>query len=135
MEYYRIIGNTEYEKLISGEVIYPIHKWENAKNSFPKSLQGVYLYVRDTNNFMKNAFYNFMGGDFIVILDVPDERIIARGHGWYMSNIPDEDGCYSTTTMAEESMITSYSLNDVVKIISIKNECYDGDDFYFFNED
>ena len=66
---------------------------------------------------MKNAFYNFMGGDFIVILDVPDKRIIAHGHGWYASNIPDEDGCYSVTTMAEEAMISSYNLNDVVKII------------------
>ena len=135
MEYYRTIGNTEYEKLIKGEVIYPIHEWKNAKNSFPKSLRGVYLYVRNTDDFMKNAFYNFMGGDFIVILDVPDKRIIAHGHGWYASNIPDEDGCYSVTTMAEEAMISSYNLNDVVKIISVKNECYDGDDFFFFNED
>lgn len=131
MEYYRTIGNAEYEKLIKGEVIYPIHKWENARNSFSKNLHGVYLYVRNTDNFMKNTFYNFMGGDFIVILDLPDEKIIAHGNGWYASNIPDEDGCYGITTRVNEAMTDSYSMNDVVKIISVKNECYDGDDFYF----
>lgn len=62
MQYYRTIGNAEYEKLIRGETIYPINKWENAKNSFPKNLPGVYLYIRDTDGFMKNTFYNFMGG-------------------------------------------------------------------------
>ena len=134
MEYYRTIGNTEHEKLIRGEVIYPIHKWENAKNSFPKNLNGVYVYVRDTDDFMKNVFYNFMGGEYIVILDLPDERIIACGHGWYASNIPDEDGCYGVTTMAKEAMIASYSMKDVIKVISVKNECYDGDDFYFLRE-
>ena len=131
MQYYRTIGNSEHEKLIRGEVIYPINKWEHAKNNFPKDLQGVYLYIRDTDGFMKNAFYNFMGGEYIVILDLPDDRIIARGNGWYASNIPDEDGCYGLTTEVDEVMTASYSMSDVIKIISVKNECYDGDDFYW----
>ena len=135
MEYYRTIGNAEYEKLIKGEVIYPINKWENAKNDFPKDLQGVFLYIRDTDGFMKNAFYNFMGGDYIAILDLPDDRIIARGNGCYASNIPDEDGWYGVMTEVNEVMVASYSMADVVRIISVKNECYDGDDFYFLNED
>ena len=131
MEYYRTIGKEERYKLMRGETIFPINKWDTAFNSFPKDIRGVYLYRRD--EILPNSFYNYMGGEYIVILELPDDRIIAKGTGTYNTNIPDEDGWYGIVDV-DEFMIEHYSMNDVIRIINIKKECDDNDDWYFLRE-
>jgi hypothetical protein len=131
MEYYRTIGQEEYDKLINGETIVPINDWSKASNTFPKDIKGIYLYNRD--DVLENSFYNYMGGDYIVLLDIPDDRIIARGIGTYSTNISDEDGWYGTFDV-NESMISEYTIKDVTRIIDIKKDCYYCDDWFYLNE-
>lgn len=132
MEYYRTIGKEEHYKLMRGETIFPIKIWTNALNTFPKDIRGIYLYPRD--GILPNSFHNYMGGEYIVILELPDDRIIAKGTGSYNSNIPDEDGWYGRITDVDEFMIEHYSMKDVIRIINIKEECDDIDDWYFLRE-
>lgn len=126
-KYYRIIGKSEYLALMAGKSIYPLLDYSGSSNTFPKGLMGVYLYY--TADTPEGFFYNYIPGEYIVLLDIPDSRIRGTGYGEYQTTIPDEDG-YCGGISVNEALAESYSMADVKRIYYIEEECFDMDDFY-----
>ena len=126
-KYYRVIDKLEYSKLLAGETLFPIHNHSTHCNTFPRGSMGIYLYY--TADTLEGFFYNYIPGEYIVVLDIPDSRIKGTGCGTYYSSIPDEDG-YCGMVSVNEALAESYSMKDVKQVYRIAEDCFDMDDFY-----